>query len=928
MEPLNAYHLEDRLKSAPQEYWLHLEAKSPLEKYPAKQHARRVQEKLGADDGLIYLPGSKARNNEDSDMPAPFRQRRYFYYLSGCNEPGCHLTYDIQEDSLALFIPRIDASRVIWNGRGSTPAEAKDKYDIDEVYYVDELEDFLKGWAVYRRGNLYTLRASQTPVLPGLPVQVDLASLRPAMNLTRMVKDDHEISLIRKANDISSQAHKEVLANILKFKNEAQVQGLFLDVCISRQAKEQAYDPIAASGPNAGTLHYDANNEDFGDRQLMCLDAGCEYQLYASDITRTFPLSGDWPSLEAKNIYQLVQRMQENCIKRLAPGVRYLDLHVLAHQIAIDGLLALGILHNGTREEIYKAGTSRAFFPHGLGHHVGLEVHDVGQGDLMSVNTAFSESGKAPSIYPQNFHLPVYDSTMCMAPVHPQSGHLEEGNVVTVEPGIYFSTYALNMFYLPSPIHSKYINVEVVKRYLPVGGVRIEDDILITSKGYENLTSAPKGEAMLEIIRSQNAHWPFVSGSADLGPAPATSDESKPIFEAEALRRAPGISRAAAEPILKPLRRASTTPAEESNHRKSTDFEPFEGPSLFSNFRSSTTTEDNVQRWREATQRPARGSQHAHVTNECRIPVCGENTSEFTHAYVDMGSFGSPTNERGSSKKPMCRNCSILVQSVDRLRQSLAQNSPKPDSTPKFELGGFEKVPVVDSQSPRRTSTNFEPLRSYNEAPANPITQHGPTNPTLWQMLQSNRPRPQSQSYAPVRRSVTFDNYTSPANHMHIQGDYRLQASGPSVPASNPSPVFSQHTREMPQVQERIPTLRSRTSYSGEHTSFYEPLGTTSPVSRLSEFPACQRCSRAKIPCQRSSTTAICHSCAINNKVCANMPAVPRDTRQQFISQSGPTMDPLAMNDLSRNMARMQLFPEQSQRINPLPYPSNYKGPV
>jgi Xaa-Pro dipeptidase len=200
-----------------------------------------------------------------------------------------------------------------------------------------------------------------------------------------MIKDDHEIKLIRKANDISSQAHREVLANIAKFKNEAQVEGLFMDVCISHQAKQQAYDPIAASGPNAGTLHYDANNEDLAGRQLMCLDAGCEYELYASDITRSFPLSASWPSKEAENIYKLVQRMQETCIKRLEPGVRYLDLHIMAHQIAIDGLLQLGILHNGTKEEIYKAGTSRAFFPHGLGHHIGLEVHDVGQAQLMSV---------------------------------------------------------------------------------------------------------------------------------------------------------------------------------------------------------------------------------------------------------------------------------------------------------------------------------------------------------------------------------------------------------------------------------------------------------------------------------------------------------------------------------------------------------------
>jgi Xaa-Pro dipeptidase len=278
---------------------------------------------------------------------------------------------------------------VIWNGRGSTLAEALVKYDVDEVYYSDEASDYITDW--YHRscnaGSLYILHDAQSSKRPfgRLHGVVDATSLQPAMNAARMIKDEHEIKLIKKANDISSKAHREGLANIQNFKNEAQVEGLFLDVCVSQQAKQQAYDPIAASGTNAGTLHYDANNEDFQDRQLMCLDAGCEYELYASDITRTFPLSPRWPSKEAANIYKLVERMQESCIKRLAPGVRYLDLHILAHQIAIDGLLAMGILHNGTKEEIYKAGTSRAFFPHGLGHHVGLEVHDVGQAELMSI---------------------------------------------------------------------------------------------------------------------------------------------------------------------------------------------------------------------------------------------------------------------------------------------------------------------------------------------------------------------------------------------------------------------------------------------------------------------------------------------------------------------------------------------------------------
>jgi Xaa-Pro dipeptidase len=298
------------------------------------------------------------------------------------------MTYDIRNDTLSLFIQRIDPRRVIWNGRGSTLAEAYEKYDIDKVYYVDELVDVIGDWSTYNRGRrseIYVLHKGQLPQVPLHDTYIDSEALQPAMNAARMIKDEHEIGLIRKANKISSKAHEKVLANVLEFRNEAQVEGLFMDVCISHQAKQQAYDPIAASGPNAGTLHYDANNEDFEDRQLMCLDAGCEFELYASDITRTFPLAESWPTAEAENIYKLVERMQESCIERLAPGVRYLDLHILAHQIAIDGLLKLGILHNGTKEEIYAAGTSKAFFPHGLGHHVGLEVHDVGQAELMSV---------------------------------------------------------------------------------------------------------------------------------------------------------------------------------------------------------------------------------------------------------------------------------------------------------------------------------------------------------------------------------------------------------------------------------------------------------------------------------------------------------------------------------------------------------------
>ena len=307
-----------------------------------------------------------------------------------------------------------------------------------------------------------------------------------AIDACRIIKDSHEISLIRRANAVSDIAHRAVLKYICRFKNEAQIEGIFTDACISRKSK-QAYSIIAGSGENAGTLHYVKNDEPLKGRQLVCLDAGAEVECYASDVTRTFPISGSWPSQEAKDIYEIVQLMQESCISKLKPGVKMLDLHILAHQIAIDGLLKLGIFHNASSEELYEAGTSKGFYPHGLGHHLGLDVHDV-------LNL--------PVLKYVEEECPVLDATTSLSPCTSDQPELEEGMVVTIEPGIYFSRYELERAYLSSPVHSKFINREVLDRYWAVGGVRIEDDILITAAGYENLTTAPKGEEALEIIRN------------------------------------------------------------------------------------------------------------------------------------------------------------------------------------------------------------------------------------------------------------------------------------------------------------------------------------------------------------------------------------------------------------------------------------------
>lgn len=430
----------------------------------------------------------------DSDQERPFRQRRYFYYLSGVVEPECALTYDIGLDLLTLYVPDFDLHRAIWMGPTLDREEAMDNYDVDRVLYQSSLQQEIGSWLDKRAQSslLYTVHASELP--KGLPTELPLDSsqLQQAMNAARGIKDEYEIRMIRKANEVSALAHREVLEGIQKMTNESQIEGLFLDTCISHGARNQSYQIIAGSGPNAAVLHYSRNNESLSGKPLVCLDAGAEWECYASDVTRTFPLKGEWPSKYVADIYKLVERMQEECIKGIRRGTRFLNLHDLAHDIAIDGLLALGVLKGGSHSEIRESGASKVFLPHGLGHHVGLEVHDVSESEIMAMHPGLDQS----------HYGPVMNYGVCRSPCTVSAPLLEEGMVVTIEPGLYFSPLALANA-RKQPL-AKYIDFEVANKYVHIGGVRIEDDILVTANGYENLTTAPKGKEMLAIIRGSS----------------------------------------------------------------------------------------------------------------------------------------------------------------------------------------------------------------------------------------------------------------------------------------------------------------------------------------------------------------------------------------------------------------------------------------
>ena len=258
--------------------------------------------------------------------------------------------------------------------------------------------------------------------------------------------------------------------------NERELEALFLKTCMERGCREQAYHSIVASGTAAATLHYVKNSAPLEGKLNILLDAGAEADCYASDITRTFPINGKF-SPESREIYDIVLRMQLECIDKLKAGILWDDVHAHAHRVAIDGLLKLGIL-KGDAEEMFQKRTSVAFFPHGLGHYLGMDTHDTGG------NANYSDT----------------DSMFRYLRVR---GMVPAGCVITVEPGIYFCRYIIEP-YLKDEEQSKFIDESVLNKYWDVGGVRIEDNILVLANGHRNLTTVPKTvDEMEKVIVSE-----------------------------------------------------------------------------------------------------------------------------------------------------------------------------------------------------------------------------------------------------------------------------------------------------------------------------------------------------------------------------------------------------------------------------------------
>lgn len=411
------------------------------------------------------------------------------------------MTYDVSADHLKLWVPYSDPRQILWFGKSPSAASAKAQFDVDDARYTSQLPSYLSS-RLNASTTLYVIH-DQRPSSVGAG-DVNATALQPAMDRARVTKDSYEVALIRRANDISSQAHLRVAERFLKMTSERDMEALFLGVSDSLGATHMAYPVIAGGGPNGSTLHYGENNMPLRRGDNVVFDAGAEFRCYASDITRTLPVGGKF-SVRGQAIMDIVSQMQNECINAVKPGVLFYDLHLHAAKVAAEGLKKLGVLR-GSREEIAAAGTVSAFFPHGLGHHVGLEVHDVPGSLPLSIQAATGlEFGKREFVGPETLAEMRYPSkavsVKTLALVKDRAT-LRPGMVVTVEPGVYFCREYLEGFFKEDSVHSKLIDWDVLEKYYPVGGARTEDCILVTDKGYDNLSVAPKMQALLDTINA------------------------------------------------------------------------------------------------------------------------------------------------------------------------------------------------------------------------------------------------------------------------------------------------------------------------------------------------------------------------------------------------------------------------------------------
>ena len=431
-----------------------------------KKRRKRLMDMIGSDSIAILPTASVTVRNRDVEFP--FRPDSDFFYLTGYPEPEAVLVLipDRKEGESILFCRESDEKMETWHGRRSGLDGAISIYSVDDAFPIEDMDDILPGLIEGHERIFYNMGINQNfdqrvlgwvnqirdKVRVGAIAPDEFISLNHFLHEMRLYKSHYEVRLMRQAAKISAKAHKRAMRNCRPDMYEYQLEGELISEFIQNGARFTAYPPIVGSGQNTCILHYTDNSDKMLDGDLLLIDSGAEYQCYASDITRTFPVNGKFSNAQ-RDIYNLVLSAQTAAINEIKPGKHWNDPHDAAVKVLTEGMVSLGILE-GDPEELIKNKDYAKYYMHRTGHWLGMDVHDVGDYKL--------------------------DGEWRM---------LEAGMVMTVEPGLYLPANSKDL-----PDHWQNI------------GVRIEDDVLVTKDGYDILSKdAPKTIDEIEELMADAA---------------------------------------------------------------------------------------------------------------------------------------------------------------------------------------------------------------------------------------------------------------------------------------------------------------------------------------------------------------------------------------------------------------------------------------
>jgi len=428
---------------------------------PFQQRRLALLARMNAAGGGIAVIPTAPEHIRNRDTHFPYRSDSYFHYLSGFPEPEAVLVLIAGDTPQSiLFCREKDVEKEIWDGFRHGPDGAREVFGCDAAYPIGEFDGRLAELLADQPALWYSLgheaawdariaaalNAVRAQTRAGKRAPAMIHDVRAALDEMRLIKDPHEIALMRKAAVIAGAAHRRAMQFTAPGKHEYAVEAEFLHEFRRQGSQFPAYSPIVAGGANACVLHYVSNDQPLKDGDLLLIDAGCEVDGYASDITRTFPVNGKFSGPQA-DVYDLVLDAQSAAIGAIKPGASFLDPHTAAVRVLAQGMLDMKLLE-GSLDGVIESEAYKRFYMHRTGHWLGLDVHDAGE----------YRAGE--------------DWTK-----------LQPGMALTVEPGCYIRP--------ADDVPAAFHNI----------GVRIEDDALVTTDGCEILTAdTPKTIAAIEEL--------------------------------------------------------------------------------------------------------------------------------------------------------------------------------------------------------------------------------------------------------------------------------------------------------------------------------------------------------------------------------------------------------------------------------------------